>query len=74
MNLRSINLCGCYKFISCLDSNYKSSLRAYGFIEGVLVNVLRKTKRGLVVEVLGSKYSINLKLAEIIEVEWCDGR
>lgn len=69
MDLIGVVKHGSCKFVKCRDDDLSKVLRSYGFISGVQIKVVSKNKHGLVVEVLGTKYSINLNMAKIIEVE-----
>lgn len=66
MKLIDVKSGGKYTYISCNDESMKVNLRAYGFFEGVEITVVSSGKYGYVVEVLGSRFSINQKLAEVI--------
>lgn len=66
MKLIDVQKCGKYKYVGCLDSDMIQTLFAYGFYEGAEIEVLMQGKFGYVVEVLGTKFSVNSNLAKII--------
>jgi len=68
MKLIEVEKCGSYKFVGCSDKSMQNILNSYGFFCGVDVTIINFGKKGFVVDVLGSKFSINSKLAEVILV------
>lgn len=66
MKLLDVTTGGKFTYLSCTDESMKINLRAYGFFDGVDITVVSSGKYGYVVEVLGSRFSINQKLAETI--------
>ena len=57
------------KYIYCKDNNKGKELVAYGFFVGVEIDVVSRTKQGVVVRVLDGLFSLNKYLAEKIMVE-----
>lgn len=69
MKLLDVKYGGKFTYLSCEDESMKINLRAYGFFEGVDITVVTSGKYGYVVEVLGSRFSINQKLADAIIIK-----
>ena len=66
MKLSEAKACGKYLFLGCLDDNISERLFSYGFFVGVEVVILTMGKFGYVVDCLGTKYTINKSLAEVV--------
>ena len=71
MKLSEVRKSGKYKFLRVEDKSFSGVLQAYGFVGGIELVVINKTPKGCVVEVLGSKFSVNQKLASMIEIGEC---
>lgn len=65
-DVKKTNRC---KYIKCVDERQGKELVAYGFIRDVEIEVVSKTKYGIVVRVLDGVFSLNYKLAQNIIVE-----
>ena len=62
-----INSTGVY--VGCEDKKLEKDLYSYGFIFGIKVRLVSKSRHGVVVEVLDGCYSINKNTAKIIKVK-----
>ena len=56
-------------YLRCKNIQKEKELTAYGFISGVNVDVISKTKYSIVIRVLDGVFSLNRKLASEILVE-----
>ena len=56
-------------YLRCRNIQKEKELIAYGFISGVSIDVVSKTKYSVVVRVLDGVFSLNSKLASEIIVE-----
>ena len=56
-------------YLRCRNKQKGKELIAYGFISGVSIDVVSKTKYSVVVRVLDGVFSLNSKLASEIVVE-----
>ena len=66
MKLSEVKGCGKYLFLGCMDNEIRERLVSYGFFIGVEVVVLTMGKFGYVVDCLGTKYTINRSLADVL--------
>ena len=68
MKLIDVKECKNFEYISCADKFMEKQLKTYGFLKGVSLEVESYNKKNFVVKILGSKYTLNKRLAETIEV------
>ena len=69
MKLVDVKGCGEFCYLGCADEKMSKRLVSFGFIVGVKLKVVGRMKSGFVVDVLGSKFAINSKLASAIILE-----
>lgn len=66
MKLSDVKKIGKFKYSGCKDLKFSNNLKAYGFIKGVELEVVRIAKSMCVIKIMGCVYSVNRSLADVI--------